>query len=44
MKMTEADAKSWHMREAAHYNGGKVFFAYLRPVGLQNALRSPPRC
>ncbi len=28
-KMTEAAAKNWHMREAAHYNGGKVFFAYL---------------
>jgi len=28
-KMTESDAHGWHMREAAHYNGGKVFFAYL---------------
>lgn len=28
-KLTEADAKNWHMRESAHYNGGKVFFAYL---------------
>ncbi len=27
--LSEADAKGWHMREAAHYNGGKVFFAYL---------------
>jgi hypothetical protein len=24
-----ADAKNWHMREATHYNGGAVFFAYL---------------
>lgn len=23
------DAKSWRMAEAVHYNGGKVFFAYL---------------
>ena len=29
VKLTEADAKSWHMRESAHYNGGKVFFAYM---------------
>lgn len=28
-KLTIDDAKSWHMREAIHYNGGKVFFAYL---------------
>ena len=28
-ELTEADAKNWRMVEAAHYNGGKVFFAYL---------------
>jgi hypothetical protein len=28
-RLTEVDAKQWHMRESAHYNGGKVFFAYL---------------
>ena len=28
-KLTEADAKSWHMCEAIHYNGGAAFFAYL---------------
>ena len=28
-KLSEADAKQWHMREAAHCNGGAVFFAYL---------------
>ena len=28
-KLTEHDAKSWHMEEAAHYNGGAAFFAYL---------------
>lgn len=27
--LTKDDAKNWHMAEAAHYNGGKVFFAYL---------------
>lgn len=29
MKLTEADFKSWRMRERQHYNGGKEFFAYL---------------
>lgn len=29
MKLTVEDANLWHMRESAHYNGGKVFFAYL---------------
>lgn len=28
-RLTEADAANWRMEEAAHYNGGKVFFAYL---------------
>lgn len=28
-KLTEADAKNWHMQEAVHYNGGDAFFAYL---------------
>lgn len=28
-RLTAEDAKSWHMREAAHYNGGWEFFAYL---------------
>lgn len=27
-RLTEADTKSWHLREEAHYNGGEVFFAY----------------
>ncbi|MGN6776940.1 hypothetical protein [Rhizobium sp.] len=27
--ITIDDSKSWHMREDAHYNGGKDFFAYL---------------
>ncbi|MCO5071100.1 MAG: hypothetical protein M9944_07830 [Rhizobiaceae bacterium] len=27
--LTENDAKSWHLKEAAHYNGGAAFFAYL---------------
>lgn len=29
VKLTKADVANWRMREAAHYNGGKVFFAYL---------------
>ena len=29
MKLTVEDAKSWHVQEAAHYNGGDKFFAYL---------------
>lgn len=28
-RLTVEDARAWRMREAAHYNGGKVFFAYL---------------
>lgn len=28
-KIAAADAANWHMREATHYNGGDVFFAYL---------------
>lgn len=28
-ELTEADARNWRMREAAHYNGGAAFFAYL---------------
>lgn len=28
-RLTDADAKNWHMRESTHYNGGAVFFAYL---------------
>lgn len=28
-KLTKANAAGWHMQEAAHYNGGEVFFAYL---------------
>lgn len=28
-KLTKVDADKWRMREAAHYNGGAVFFAYL---------------
>ncbi len=28
-KLTKADAANWRMREAAHYNGGKEFFAYM---------------
>ena len=27
--MNVDDVKGWHMRERAHYNGGKAFFAYL---------------
>ena len=27
--ITVDDAAKWHMREAAHYNGGAAFFAYL---------------
>jgi hypothetical protein len=27
--LTKADASNWHMREGAHYNGGKEFFAYM---------------
>lgn len=29
VKLTKADAANWRMRESTHYNGGKVFFAYL---------------
>lgn len=28
VRLTEADTKSWHLREEAHYNGGEAFFAY----------------
>ncbi|TIR34526.1 MAG: hypothetical protein E5X35_07360 [Mesorhizobium sp.] len=29
MTVTLEEASGWHMQEATHYNGGKVFFAYL---------------
>lgn len=38
MTITMEDTKSWGMREEAHYNGGKEFFAYLFRCGQQPRL------
>ena len=43
-KYSIADTKDWHVREAAHYNGGRVFFAYLYRCVEQPRLSRYVRC